>query len=408
MEHYNLTIPGLSVDELNQEEVTRLAPLLFYMSLIGFFGIPGNAFVIYVFRNSCWKSNSHLFFVWLAIIDLFNCSLILPFEFANVVNQYTYANGWLCKMTIFFTIWPTVTSGMTLTIISIDRFRKVCRSLKWQFSNRTARILCLVVFITGCLCSCPSLIIFGIHEFIITPHNITGTDCAIKNEYEGTLYVRIYNGLLWILFMSTISVIIILYIIIGKQIFKQTSKIKKLTHSQLLQTLSTRSNPDFVSEDMTSSSGGRTTSSVSLGRSISSGAICTMSLSQKDDSMPRSMDFRVSGALERKFSKIYDETIDRKAARSQAKARKSALIMFLISLAFIISYLPYLILRLLEGINFHFVISMTDTERALYKSFLRSYWLNCAINPFIYCACAQQFRNECKLLWRKITSWRRS
>ena len=93
-----------------------------------------------------------------------------------------------------------------LTIISIDRFRKVCRSLKWQFSNRTARILCLAVFIVGFLFSWPSSVISGIYEFIITPQNITGTACAIKNEYKGTLYARIYNGLLWILFMCTISV----------------------------------------------------------------------------------------------------------------------------------------------------------------------------------------------------------
>ena len=113
MERDNLTVHGLSVEEINQEEISRLAPLLFFMSLIGFFGIPGNSFVIYVFRNSCWKSNSHLFFVWLALIDLFNCSLMLPFEFVNVVNLYTYPNEWLCKMTVFLTIWLTLTSGMT-------------------------------------------------------------------------------------------------------------------------------------------------------------------------------------------------------------------------------------------------------------------------------------------------------
>lgn len=405
MESDNFTIYGLSVYELNQKEVTRLAPLLFYMSLIGLFGIPGNAFVIYVFRNSCRNSNSHLFFVWLAIIDLFNCSLILPFEFVNVVNQYTYDYDWLCKMTIFFTIWPTVTSGLTLAIISIDRFRKVCRSLKWQFSNRTARILCLIVFIIGLLFSWPAFIIFGIHEFEISPQNLTGKDCAITNEYESTLYVRLYNGFLWILFVSTISIIILLYIIIGRQIFEQTSKIKSLTRSQseLLRNQANRFNQDCVADEITSSSGqSSSTAGFPFGGASSSGS---MSLGQKNDGIHRSLDFTASVALDRQFSKIYEESTDRKIARSQARARKSAMIMFLISLAFIISYLPYLILRLLEGITLHFVISMSDTDRALYKTFLRSYWLNCAINPFIYCACAPQFRNECKAVWKKIMSW---
>ena len=392
MEHNIIGIHEESKYELNQEEVARLTPLLIYMSLIGLCGIPGNSLVIYAFKDSCRTSNSHLFFVWLAIIDLFNCSVILPFEFVNVVNQYTYDYAWLCKLTISFTIWPTITSGLTLTVISVDRFRKVCRPLKWQFTNRTARILCAATLLIGFLFSWPALIIFGLHEFEITPHNVTGTDCAITNEFEGSLYMRIYNGFLWILFMSTISVLIVLYVIIGRQIFRQTSKVNKLTrseseHGRMTSTITKPTNEN-VTEDTISSTGDTTSPGMSFGRTSSSGGMLD--------------EFSVSLAVDKKYSTICDQNIERKVAKSEARARKSAMIMFFISLAFIISYLPYLILRLLEGITFHFVISMTDTERALYKSFLRSYWLNCAINPFIYCACAPQFRRKLKGLWSKI------
>ena len=384
MELFNSSVHELSVFRLNQEEVTRLAPLLTYLSVIGLFGIPGNVFVIYAFRYSCMRSNSHLFFVWLAVIDLFNCSIILPFEFVNVVNQYTYDYAWLCKMTIFLTIWPTLTSGMTLVVISIDRYRKVCRSLKWQFSNRTARLLCLTTFIIAFLFSWPALILFGLHRFELTTQNITGTECAITNEYESTFYVRIYNGFLWILFVSTFSTIMLLYLFIGRQIFKQMSKLKRMTQSQgeLFRARSNRSNPDFASDDTTSVS---------------------VSYGQKNISKYKNVDRSLSQTSDYKVSSVYGESLDRRVAHGQAKARKSALIMFLISLAFVVSYLPYLILRLREAVSIHFVISMTDTDRALYKTFLRTYWFNCAINPFIYCACAPQFRRQMKDLLNKIT-----
>lgn len=392
MEHNIIGIHEESKYELNQEEVTRLTPLLIYMSLIGLCGIPGNSLVIYAFKNTCRTSNSHLFFVWLALIDLFNCSVILPFEFVNVANQYTYDYAWLCKMTISFTIWPTVTSGLTLTVISVDRYRKVCRPLKWQFSNRTARILCTGTLLTGFLFSWPALIIFGLHEYEITPHNVTGTDCAITNAFEGSLYARIYNGFLWILFVSTISVISVLYVIIGRQIFRQTSKVNKLTRSQSehgrMTSATTKPTNENEAENSISSTCDTASPGISFGRTSSSGGMldeCSVSL-----------------AVDRTYSTLCDKHIDRKVAKSEARARKSAIIMFFISLVFIISYLPYLILRLLEGANIHFVISMTDTERALYKSFLRSYWLNCAINPFIYYACAPQFRRKLKDLWSKI------
>ena len=395
MEQNIIDIQEKSKYELNQEEVTRLIPLLVYMSLIGLCGIPGNSLVIYAFKDSCRNSNSHLFFVWLAIIDLFNCSVILPFEFVNVVQQYTYGDDWLCKMTICFTIWPTVTSGLTLTVISVDRFRKVCRPFERQFSNRIAGILCLATLLTGLLSAWPALFIFGLHEFEITPHNVTGTDCAIKNEFEGSTYTMIYNGLCWILFVSAITAIMVLYIIIGRQIFRQTSKGNELTRSQskrgnATSTVPTPSNVD-ATEDSISSTGDTASPGMSFARTSSSGVVLD--------------EGSVSLAVDRTFSTLCDRNIARKVAKSESRARKSVTIMFFISLAFIISYLPYLILRLLEGVTSHFVISMTDTERAFYKSFLRSYWLNCAINPFIYWACAPKFRRKVKDVWAKARNW---
>ena len=395
MEHNIIDIQEKSKYELNQEEVTRLIPLLVYMSLIGLCGIPGNSLVIYAFKDSCRNSNSHLFFVWLAIIDLFNCSVILPFEFVNVVQQYTYDDDWLCKMTICFTIWPTVTSGLTLTVISVDRFRKVCRHSKRQFSNRIARILCLATLLTGLIFSWPALIIFGTHEFEITPHNVTGSDCAIKNEFEGSTGVMIYNGLCWILFVSAITAIIVLYIIIGRQIFRQTSKGNELRRSQrqrgkMTPAKATPSNDDATENSISSTCDTASPGMSSAPTSSSGGMLDEGSVSRADD---------------RTFSTLCDKNIEIKVAKSEARARKSAIIMFFISLAFIISYLPYLILRLLEGVTLHFVISMSNGERAVYKGFLRSYWFNCAINPFIYCACAPEFRRTLKDVWMKAKSW---
>ena len=80
----------------------------------------------------------------------------------------------------------------------------------------------------------------------------------------------------------------------------------------------------------------------------------------------------------------------------QARARKTAFLMFMISLVFVLSYLPHLLLMLIRVVKDDFIPNMTDTERAVYKFFLRSYFMNCAINPVIYAACAGRFRKECK------------
>lgn len=374
MDAYNSSDHGLTLAELNKVEVSRLFPLLIYLSAIGLFGIPGNTLVIYAFRRSWRTSNSKLFFIWLAVIDLLNCSLSLPLEFLNVVNQYTYTNEWLCKTTLFSTYWLTVTSGITLVIITIDRFRKVCRPFKWQFLNRTARILCMVSSVFGLGVSWPVLVLFGIHRFKTVHEQLEGSECSVANDYQRSGYVRMYNVFLWILFAVTFLMIMLLYVVIGRRIFTR-AKVRRLT---LQQTKLNETSRKLV-----------------------------LNTWHKKDNNNEQMENVWSVTAYNAYAKpcpIYRQNIKQKIAEGQAKARKSATIMFLISLAFIISFLPYLILRMRQAVSSHFISSMTNTERAIYKTFLRSYWLNCAINPFIYCACAPEFRNECKQMWKKLVS----
>ena len=356
---------GLTLSRLNKEEVNRLSPLLLYLSLIGLCGIPGNSFVIYVFRRSWKTSNSKLFFVWLAIIDLLNCTLALPLEFVNVINQYTYDYEWLCKVTIFSTYWLTLTSGIMLVIITIDRFRKVCRSLNWQFSNKIARILCAVSFFIALGLSWPVLILYGIHKFETDPNSTLGSECSITNSYERTVYVRTYSATLMIVFAVTFMITMLLYIIIGRQIFRQTTARKRTLRKKKFSKSDNRVNENFE---------------------------------RKNNELSPAYAVKTTD----KPSTRYHERIEQQISQNQTRARKSALIMFLISLAFIVSFVPYLILRLRQALSSDFVPSMTSTERTLYKTFLRSYWLNCAINPFIYCACASEFQRECKRIWQKL------
>ena len=370
MGELNQTYHGLTLSRLDSEEVSRLSPLLLFLSLIGLCGIPGNSIVIYVYRKRWKTSNAKLFFVWLAIIDLLNCSVALPLEFVNVSHQYTYKYEWLCKVTIFSTYWLTLTSGITLVIITVDRFRKVCKPLKWQFSNKKARILCAVSFFTALGMSWPVVVLYGIHTFETDQISTLGSECSITNYYERTIYVRTYSGILTIGFAMTFTTTMLLYIIIGRQIFKQTKTRKDKLRNKSISKTDKRVNKKFE---------------------------C------KQDGL--SPDCVVETAS--KPSTYYHDRIEQQISHNQTRARKSALIMFLISLAFIVSFVPYLILRLLQALSADFVSSLTYTERALYKTFLRSYWLNCAINPFIYCACAREFRKECIRIWRKLICCRK-
>ena len=112
--------------------------------------------------------------------------------------------------------------------------------------------------------------------------------------------------------------------------------------------------------------------------------------------------FSRSISVKRRQSESNTSTVDKTQHLKQARARKTAYLLFLISFAFVLSYLPLLLLMLIRTLKDDFVDNMTDTGRAVYKFFLRSYFLNCAVNPIIYAACASRFRMECKELFSRL------
>ncbi|XP_053382163.1 muscarinic acetylcholine receptor M3-like [Mercenaria mercenaria] len=89
-------------------------------------------------------------------------------------------------------------------------------------------------------------------------------------------------------------------------------------------------------------------------------------------------------------------TLKRTQFLKQARARKTAFLMFVVTLGFILSFLPHLLLMLIRQMKTDFVDGMSDTNKAVYKFFLRSYFLNSAINPVIYSICDSRFKSACK------------
>ena len=81
---------------------------------------------------------------------------------------------------------------------------------------------------------------------------------------------------------------------------------------------------------------------------------------------------------------------------------KSTFMLFLITIAYIISFLPFYIIALIRQSNSLFVQQLSPAGSMAYYFFLRSYLLSSAINPIIYSFCNVQFRGYCIDLFKKI------
>jgi hypothetical protein len=81
-------------------------------------------------------------------------------------------------------------------------------------------------------------------------------------------------------------------------------------------------------------------------------------------------------------------------AGSQAYIRRTTFVMYLVTIAFICSFLPHLIVRQFKS-KFTADGSSSGSE-GVYKILTRSYFLNCAVNPIIYSIFDSHFRRACK------------
>ncbi|CAC5379370.1 unnamed protein product [Mytilus coruscus] len=85
------------------------------------------------------------------------------------------------------------------------------------------------------------------------------------------------------------------------------------------------------------------------------------------------------------------------------KASRTTFMLFIVTLAFMVTFAPYCIvalLRNLEGVGYY--SKLTDIQKTVYQLFLRSYFLSSAINPIIYSFLNQSFKSRSKTILKKI------
>ncbi|XP_070209083.1 neuropeptide S receptor-like [Littorina saxatilis] len=90
------------------------------------------------------------------------------------------------------------------------------------------------------------------------------------------------------------------------------------------------------------------------------------------------------------------------AVKGQVKdvPMRTTIMMFVLTVMFVCSYLPYLVIRMLDQRTSGEFTRSLDLNLSLIG--LRLYFINSAVNPIVYCFCSRRFRNECRrLFWDK-------
>ena len=407
----NKTYPDLSLllEQVNKEEVIRHIPIIVAVVIFSAIGLPGNGLVCYIYGvKSTITTSSRWFIFFLGCANCVQCVIVIPVEIITIFLQYNFNNG-ACKTTSFLYCTSLVVMFFTLVIVAIDRHRKICRPHGWQIKLRAAKRLTIVIVVLAILISLPC---FWVYEeksglLVVEEHNITVITCGFSDAA-----LAFYYGLFGMTLATVcLATTCLLYCWIRRDIKRQAHKEQKrrgvtmTNHHGIppktsgktiievfrLQTLKTMRNKDGNSEMETEIP-------------KQNNATCT---GQENSTTTTSGTTTCEDEGELAYYHQSTSQIQPQKPLVLKKVGKTTLSLFLISLAFVLSYLPTGILLLIRTVNSEFEASLNGAERTVCKFLLRSGGLYCVANPVLLAISDTGFRTQCidilRQGWKRLT-----
>ena len=228
---------NMDADVLSQEFADSVLPVTIIIGVLAVCGLLGNSSVIYVYKWKYTKCNFRTFVLFLAMVDFISCLFVFPTEMAGhrIWFSYPKSAAWFCKLKTSIYATAVFVSSYILLLISLDRFRKVCRPLGWQISQNVALRLCLFIFgLMILIIPCP--ILFGVQTSNITyeGQHIVITSCGRDDDYKDSIWITIYVAIFY--YVTVISFMVttmVLYGMILRRLFCGNF-LKEIDHTEEL------------------------------------------------------------------------------------------------------------------------------------------------------------------------------
>ncbi|XP_061177508.1 orexin receptor type 2-like [Saccostrea echinata] len=346
--------PYLLLKELNDKAALRYLPVIIFLFVLMICGIIGNILVCIVYLKKKTKLSPDYFILTLAFLDLLTCIIGIPVEIADLRYPYMFYAPAACKLLRTIESLSAMGSALTLVAISIDRFKRICR-LGQHFNNSTVKKLCVGAIVMGAVIGWPAAVVFGRKTVDVGLPDIKGEDCSTADEMRDTIYPLLYYSTIMLCFV--VSVIFVIFVYVRISIF-----IRK---------------------------------GISLRKNRASEAVSTYSMH-----VQFIHDENTSGSSPSQAHPMLDATPkNRKRQVNSLRVTRTTTIFVAVTVAFILSYLPFLVIMIIRNVKKDLEDTISDDAEVVYKFFLKSYFVNNAINPLIYSFLNKRFRTDVKKLF---------
>jgi hypothetical protein len=314
----------------------------------------------------------------------------------------------VCKILSFLLGACTLSSVFILLVVGLDRYLKVCRPLKSQIKDFGDRKACLLASFVAIVISFPHVIIYGQSTVPTKVDNLTGVECFISDGYQGSELAVGYLGFEMLVFVMSVIFLIIIYRFICRKIYHHDRMSGEITLEK------TKTSFCFccaVRNQEDEMPGKKSASVLDKGNSVD--------IDETDTDLQRVVPEteNTDGELT-KLKEVKGKNNVKGAGRSscvmvrhvrpgskavEKNTMKITLMMLTITVVFIISYFPLIIVSILDSTDKDFWADRSITESVFLDFMLRLYLVNNVANPIIYSFWDFRFRKETKLLLKKLT-----
>ncbi|VDI73971.1 cholecystokinin A receptor [Mytilus galloprovincialis] len=364
---------NLTVWEWNDEIIVSLTPNIVVLCVYLFVGIFGNVLVLLVY--GCQMKNTsdeRCFIPILAACDLIATLCLGSFAIYNSINQVTYSNYVVCKITTFFNGLATFLPTCVLLIIAIQRYVKICTTINHSTTLFFKRVSIVLANLCSVLVTLPLSFVAKLIPIHSSRYQITGIRCGTSSK-GNNLARNIYFIVVGFFVVFTVTAFIVLYARIAYTIF---GHLKKRRHQN------NKKGKEANIEENSVENNKETEEDLTIG------------------------DFQRNSHKRKCNGKIHTATISKtesvRRKRNRAMTHKMAIMFFVITLVFCISYLPKIIVIIMSGIYKDFVEKLSNPERSAVLFVYDMQIINNIVNPFIYAFMDTKFRTEATTFLKRL------
>ncbi|XP_060571428.1 orexin receptor type 2-like [Ruditapes philippinarum] len=395
---------NFTLEKLDQLERASYLPLTVFLVILMFIGSVGNILVLIIYKRKFTRSSARCYILSLAIADLSVSVVAIPYHVLDLTLILTYTHTNVCRILSFLIGACTLSSVFILLVVGLDRYFKVCRPLKRQIKDFGDRKACLLASFVAIVISIPHGIIYGESTVLTQANNLTGVECFISDEYQGSGLAVGYLGFNLLIFLLSVIFLVIIYGFICRKIYN---------HDRKSGEISLKEKKKFglcCSVQSTDDCAGINGAAIEVDERKS----CKSNTGHQRIAMKKKKKENADRkSLRQNMTKSKRNTNSSKTVRNSCEmvrhvrpgskalernALKITLMMLTITVVFIVSYLPFIIISILDSIDEGFWDGRTIVESVFLDCMLRLYLVNNVTNPVIYSFWDEKFRRETKLL----------